>query len=198
MKRAVQIALAVAAVGLGFWLWTVLFPTPENAIRSRLHALAKALSFKAGSGTIAQALSSQKAAEFFTPDVDVEVNLTGYEPISLHGRDEVLQIAMASRSRLTALKVEFPDINVTLGADKQTAKVNLTGKATMPGERDISAQEFNFKLKKVDGKWVIYEVETVKTLSLFQQRGSSRRKEAQICLRICMSLLTSAATVQRT
>ena len=27
------------------------------------------------------------------------------------------------------------------------------------------AQEFNFQLKKVDGKWLIYHVETVKTLS---------------------------------
>jgi len=180
MKRAVQIALAAAAVGLGFWLWTVLFPTPENAIRSRLHDLAKALSFKSGSGMVAQAFSSQKAAEFFTSDVDVEVNLTGYEPISLHGRDEVLQIAMASRSRLTALKVEFPDINITLGADKQTAKVNLTGKATVPGERDISAQEFNFKLKKVNGKWLIYQVETVRTLSSRAPLGQREASSAPI------------------
>jgi hypothetical protein len=43
--------------------------------------------------------------------------------------------------------------------------VNLTGKAIVPGERDISAQEFNFQLKKVDGKWLIYRVETVRTLS---------------------------------
>ena len=34
-----------------------------------------------------------------------------------------------------------------------------------PGERDISAQEFNFNLKKVNGKWLIYHVETVRTLS---------------------------------
>src|SRR5205823_3840642 len=70
-----------------------------------------------------------------------------------------------AHSRLTDLKVEFPDMNITLGADKQTAKVNLTGTAVVPGEHDISAQEFNFMLKKVDGKWLIYKVETVKTLS---------------------------------
>jgi len=66
---------------------------------------------------------------------------------------------------VSALKIEFPDMNVTIAPDGQTAKVNLTGKASVPGERDISAQEFNFKLRKVDGKWLIYQVETVRTLS---------------------------------
>lgn len=165
MKRILQLGLVIVVIGLGFWIWTMLFPSPEKVVRWRMNALAKALSFKSGSGTIAQAYNAQKTAEFFTPDVDMEVNMPGYEPISLHGHDEVLQIAMLARSRLTSLKVEFPDMNITFGADGQTAKVNLTGKAIIPGERDISAQEFNFQLKKVDGKWLIYHVETVKTLS---------------------------------
>jgi hypothetical protein len=171
MKRVLQIVLAAAVIGLAFWLWTVLFPSPEKVIRTRLNALAKAISFKSGTGTLAKAYDAEKASEFFTTDVDVEVNLAGFEPISLHGRDEVLQIAMAARSRLTSLKVEFPDMNITFGADGQTAKVNLTGKAIIPGERDISAQEFNFQLKKVDGKWLIYKVVTVRTLSSLPING---------------------------
>jgi len=165
MKRAVQIILALALVGLAIWGWMALHPSPETVIRSRLNNLAKTISFKSSSGSLAQAYNAEKAAEFFTPDVEVEVNLPGFEPLSLHGRDEVMQVAMAARSRLTSMKVEFPDMNVTLDPGGQSAKVNLTGKATMPGERDISAQEFDFKLRKVDGKWLIYHVETVKTLS---------------------------------
>ena len=165
MKRAIQIGLAAAVIGLAFWLWTLLFPSPEKVIRSRLNALAKAISFKSGTGAIAKAYNAEKVSEFFAPDVEVEVNLAGFEPISLHGRDEILQIATAAGSRLTSLKVEFPDMNITFGADGLTAKVNLTGKAIVPGERDISAQEFNFQLRKVDGKWLIYKVETVRTLS---------------------------------
>jgi hypothetical protein len=172
MKRAVQIGAVLVLLGLAFWLWTVLFPSPEKVIRARLNALAHAISFKANGGLLSKAYNAQKAADFFTPDVQVEVNVTGYDPIVLHGRDEVLQIAMAAHSRLTSLKVEFPDMNITVGADGQTAKVNLTGKATVPGERDISAQEFNFMLKKTDGKWLIYQVETVKTLSDISGSGS--------------------------
>jgi len=165
MKRAVQVLVLAALVIFGCWLWTVMFPSPEAVVRNRLNALAKTLSFKSGSGMISQAFRAQKAAEFFTTDAEIEVNVAGYDPVTMHGRDEVQQAAIMARSRLTSLKIEFPDMNITIDPGGQTAKVNLTGKADIPGERDISAQEFNFLLKKVDGQWLIYRVETVKTLS---------------------------------
>lgn len=166
MKRVVQLLFIVALAGLAFWLWTVFFPSPEKVIRSRLNALAKMVSFDSRGGMLSQALSAERVGDFFTQDVDIEINVSGYETTSLHGRDEVQQAAMAARSRLSALKVGFVDINVKLDPDGQGAKVNLTGNANVPGERDISAQEFNFVLKKVDGKWLISHVETVKTLSM--------------------------------
>lgn len=166
MRRVVPIVLVLAVLGLGFWLWTVLFPTPEKVIRSRLDALAKTISFSSSGGVLAQAYNAQKVGDFFTTDVDVELTVGGYDPVSFHGRDEVVQAAVTARSRLSSLKVEFLDMNITFTPDRQSAKVNLTGKADVPGERDISAQEFNFMLKKVDGKWVIYKIETVKTLAI--------------------------------
>jgi hypothetical protein len=165
MKRAVQIVLAIAIIGLAIWGWMALHPSPEKVIRSRLNALAKTLSFKSGSGVISKAYNIEKTAEFFTQDVQVDVNPAGFEPLSLHGRDDVMEIVKAAHVRLTSLKVEFPDMNITIAPDGQSAKVNLTGKAAVGGERDISAQEFNFQLKKVDGKWLIYHIETVRTLA---------------------------------
>src|SRR5205814_26366 len=117
--------------------------------------LAKTVSFESGGGMLGKAYNAEKAGEFFTVDAEIEANVSGYQPISLHGRQEITQTMMAVRSQFNALKVEFPDMNITLSADKQTATVNLTGKADVPGEHDISAQEFNFMLKKVDGKWLI-------------------------------------------
>jgi hypothetical protein len=166
MKRVVQLLLVVAVAGLAYWLWTVFFPSPEKVIRSRLNDLAKTVSFDSRGGMLSQALNAEKVADFFTVDVDIQIDVAGYGRQTLQGRDEVQQAAMAARSRLTALKVGFVDINVKLAPDGQSAKVNLTGNANVPGEKDISAQEFNFVLKKVDGKWLISHVETVKTLSL--------------------------------
>jgi hypothetical protein len=173
MKRVVPIILIAAVIGLAVWLWGVLFPSPEKVVRSRLNALAKAISFSSSGGALGKAYDAQKAANFFTTDVDVDLNVAGYDSISLHGRDEVLHVALAARSRLSSLKVEFPDMNITIDPGGETAKVNLTAKATMPGEKDISAQEFNFMLKKVDGKWLIYKVETVKTLSDGRTTGTA-------------------------
>lgn len=175
MKRVVQLLLVVAVAGLAYWLWTVFFPSPEKVIRSRLNALATTVSFDSRGGLLSQALNAEKAGDFFTLDVDVEVTVPGFEELSMHGRDEVQQAAMAARSKLTALKVEFVDMNVKLDPDGQGAKVNLTGNARVPGEKEVSAQEFNFMLKKVNGKWLISRVETVKTLSL---RGASPESAA--------------------
>src|SRR6185312_1178775 len=174
MKRAIQIVAAVAIIGLAVWGWTALHPSPEKAIHARLDNLAKTLSIKSGSGALAQAYGAEKVSEFFTQDVDVDVNLSGFEPVSIQGRDEVMGVAMRARSRFTSLKVEFPDMNITIDPDGQSARVNLTGKAIVPGERDISAQEFNFKLKKVNGKWLIYHVETVRTLSFLAAEAAIR------------------------
>lgn len=166
MKRVVQLIFIVALAGLGYWLWTVFFPSPEKVIRSRFNALAKTVSFDSRGGLLSQALNAEKIGDFFTTNVDIEIDVTGYGKTSLQGRDEVQQAAMAARSRLSALKVGFVDINVKLDPDGQGAKVNLTGNASVPGEKDLSAQEFDFVLKKVDGKWLISHVETVKTLSM--------------------------------
>lgn len=165
MKRAIQFVLLLAVIGFCFWLRSVFFPSPEHAIRSRLNALASAVSFNSKSGLLSKAYDAQKAASFFTTNVEVDIDVSGYDPISLHGQDEVLQALQAS-TRLSSLKVEFPDMNISLSPDAQEAKVNLTGKAIVPGQRDISAQEFNFMLKKINGEWLIYKVETVRTLSL--------------------------------
>lgn len=192
MKRVVPIILVIAVIGLAFWLWTVLFPSPERVVRSRLDALAKTISFSSRGGMLGNAYDAQKAAEFFTTDTDIDLNAPGYDSITLHGRDEVQQLALAARSRLASLKVEFLDMNITIAAGGETAKVNLTAKAAVPGERDISAQEFNFMLKKVDGKWLIYKVETVKTLSDGRSAGASVVARAS---RPSVSILTGETLV---
>jgi len=152
-------------IAVGLWLWRVLFPSPERAIRSRLADLATTMSVEHGEGNITRALHYSKLPDFFTPDVAIATDLRGYPPVAFEGRDELMRWIAAARQNWSWMKVEFLDLNVALGPDKQTAVVNLTGKATVPGERDFLVQEFNFMFKKVDGKWLIYRIESVKTLS---------------------------------
>lgn len=165
MQKPLRFILVAVLIVLGFWAWRALFPGPEKVIRSRLRKLAATGSFEVGAGTIPKAYKASQVPDYFTSDIVIHLNAPGYEPVSIESREELQQYVAAGFNRLHGLKIEFLDINVKVNPDKQTAVANLTGKATVNGERDFSVQEFNFMLRKVDGKWLIYRVETVKTLS---------------------------------
>jgi hypothetical protein len=165
MQKSFRIVLVAALIGAGLWGWWMLFPGPERILRSRLKELARTVSFDAKEGTLAKAYHAQKLTEFFTADVEFSIDLREYPARTLNGRDELMRVAMWLRTRFREMRIEFVDINLSFGPDKQTATANLTCKAFFPGERDFSPQEFNFLWKKVDGKWLIYRVETVRTLS---------------------------------
>jgi hypothetical protein len=166
MQKSLRLLIAAALIGLGTWGWLVVFPSPEKIIRSLLDKLATTASFEPKDSRIARVLKAQKITGFFTPDVVISLDIHGFEGgmVTVTGRDELQQAALGW-TRIGGLKIEFLDVSVIFGPDKQTAIVNLTGKATLEGQRDFFVQESNFMLKRVKGKWLIYRIETVKTLS---------------------------------
>ena len=167
MQKYSRILITAAVIGLGFWGWRVLFPSPQHLITTRLMKLARTASFDPQDGALTRANKARQLLDLFTPDVQVEIDLRGYGQITFNGRDEVQSAVLAEMApgRWAGLKVEFSDISVVLGPDRQTAVANLTGKATLDGQSDFIVKEFNFSLRKVQRNWLIYRVETVKTLS---------------------------------
>lgn len=164
MQKSFRVLVALAIVVAAIWAWKTFFPSPERVIRSRLVKLAKLNSFEPGEGNIAKAFAVQKLDDYFTPDVTVTIDVRGYDAFSFNGRQDLVSSVSRMRFYLQGMKVELPDIAVTLGPDKQTASADVTGKLTISGEHDFIVQELKFTLKKVDGKWLIDHVETVKTL----------------------------------
>jgi len=159
-----RVILVAALVALGIWGWRVFFPNPEKIIRKRLGELAKAASFSPNEGDVAKFWNVSLLADFFTPDVQVKLEVPGsWHTIS--GRDELLRAAVGVRSAVSSLTIEFPDIKVTVAPDRTSAVVNLTAKGKVPGERDFYLQELRMRLTKVKRDWLIHQVETVKTLS---------------------------------
>jgi hypothetical protein len=65
MKLIFRLLLLGGLVGLGVWLWIYLHPTPQEAIRRQLAALAEAASFEEGEGLVVKAAGAQKLAGFF-------------------------------------------------------------------------------------------------------------------------------------
>lgn len=165
MKWVRRVLLGLVLLALGFWLWSVLFPGPEKIIRKRLAALAADASFAGNEGPMVRAAKIARILGFFSLDAEITFEAPGRGGQSLRGREDIRQAALAAHSNLSSLKVEFLDVNVTLAPDKQSAVVDLTARGRAGGDPGTFVQEMKFTFQKLDGKWLIIRVETVKTLS---------------------------------
>lgn len=156
--------LAGVLAALGFWGWRVFFPSPEQVIRKRLGDLAKTASFSSQEGLLAKAWNASALGEFFTLDVQVTVEVPGRQH-TISGRDELLQAAVGARSEVSSLKIEFPDIKVTVAPDQNSAVVNVTAIGKVSGQPDLYVEELRVRMIRIKRDWLIDQIETVKTLS---------------------------------
>ena len=165
MKIALRIILLAVLAALSVWLWLVVFPGPEKVIRKRLTEIARTASFSSNQSDLARLAAAQGLAGCFATNIEVSIDVPGHGRITLSGRDEIMQTALAARGAMSGLSVKFPDINVTVEPDKQSAVADLTLEGIILGETDHIVQEMKFTLQKIDGQWLITRVETIRTLS---------------------------------
>lgn len=165
MKIVVRLVLLLVLVGLGYWLYTFFFPGPEKVIRQRLAKLAQAASIRPDQGLLSRGAAIQELAGYFDSEIEIPVNWRGGSQHSLAGRDEIIETAKLAHARFKHLKIEFLDLNVTLAPDKQSATVHLTAKVTSSDQSDFQVQELKFHLRKANGDWLIFKIETIRTLS---------------------------------
>jgi hypothetical protein len=165
MKMVFQLLLLAALIAAGVWLWTILFPSPENIIRKRLAQAASEASFKSGENPLASAARAETLAGFFSTNVELNINLPEHGLHNLAGRDEIIQAAAGARSMAGSLKVEFPDMSIRVGPDKSSAVADVVVQVQAAGNKEFYVQEMKFTLQKIGGDWLITRVETVRTLS---------------------------------
>jgi hypothetical protein len=156
--------LGLSLAALGIWGWRILFPSPEQAIRKQLTALAQTASVPASEGALAKLARAQRLTGFFTSNVEITVDLPGRSPQTITGRDELQQVALGARSMAAGLKVAFLDVGVTLAPDRQSAVAHLTARADVPGERMPQVQELSVSFQNLEHDWLISRVEAVRTL----------------------------------
>lgn len=155
--------LAAVLLGGGIWAWNFLHPGPEKVIKKRLAELARTVSVDSNEGQLRRLARAQSLADFFSPDVEVIVDVPGFHVQTIEGRDELMQAAVAARSRGT-LKVKLVDVTVIVSPDALSAEAHFTGEASISGDKSLQAQEFRARLVKTNGAWWITRIETVKTL----------------------------------
>jgi hypothetical protein len=160
-----RLLLLAVAVAVAWWLWSIFFPSPEKVIRGRLKELAALGSVGPNEAPLARLANANKLISYCTATVELAVDVPGRSLQTITGRDDLLQAALMARSSMAGLTVQFFDIEVQIGPDRESAVANLTAKIRVPGERDYFIQELKFMFKKTKGEWLIQRIETVKTLA---------------------------------
>ena len=165
MKIVFRLVLLAAAAAACVWLWTFLFPGPEKIISKQLARVAAEASFQSGENPFITANRAESFASRFGTNVEININVPELGQHDFVGRPEITQTMVGVRSRVGSLKVEFLDVSVTVGPDKQSATASLTVKAQTAYDRNYLVQEMKVTFQKIEGDWLITRVETVRTLS---------------------------------
>jgi hypothetical protein len=165
MKILSRLLLLVALIAAGVWLWTILFPSPEQVIRKRLAQAASEASFQSGENPLISAARAENLSSRFGTNVEININVPEYGRQEFVGRAEIAQAAAGVRLRLSSLKVEFPDVSVTVAPDKQSAIADVALQVQAAGEKDFNVQEMKFTFQKIGSDWLITRVETVRAPS---------------------------------
>jgi hypothetical protein len=164
MKTAARVALLLGGAALGFWLWIVLFPSPQKLVLKRISSLAATANVNAADGNFTRANKVSSLISYFSTDAEISFDVPGAGARTLTGRDEIREAAAGGYINLASLKVRFEDVVARIGPDKQTAVVTCTANVRANDSQDTGIQELRFQFRKIDGDWLIVRVETVKTL----------------------------------
>jgi hypothetical protein len=165
MKIILRLCFLAAVAAIGFWLWIVFFPSAESVIKKQITTVARLLTFNSKEGQIAKVANVEDLTGYFSNDIEILVDTPVQARQSVSGREDLRQILLGARMALTGLDVEFKDVTVTVAPGGIEATVNLTAQARVAGDRDSFVQEAKFSLRKIEGKWIIVKIETVRTLT---------------------------------
>lgn len=165
MRRWTGLAIGgILTLVAGYFLWNWLFPSPELVIRKRLSEVASLASFSSNEAPLAKVANSGKLLSYFTPEVEVVIDVTGRPKYSVTGIEDFRTAVMGARTTLNSLKVELLDISVHLDPTKRSASVVLAAKAQVGGESDMFVERMRFQMEKGERGWQISRLETVPTL----------------------------------
>jgi len=157
-------ALVVLLAG-GIWLWVVFHPSPEKVIRGQLRQLANQVSFTSNESDLTRLGKLAGIPRFFTEEVEMKL---AFRDVSERRNitHEQIQTGLAGVRTMApgGLKIEFLDVMITLAPGREFATAELTMRANAPGETSLDVQEMKLALRRQNEKWLIYRVETVRTL----------------------------------
>lgn len=165
MKWLWRSLLVLVLLGGGFWLWRSLHPGTEKIIRDRLDQLARQVSFQSDETDLVRLGKLSSITGFFAPEVELKLNFREVQLRRTFDLEMIQTGVLGLRTEQPqGITIDFVDTTITLPAGGEFATAELTMKASTPGERDFNMQEMKFALHRQGDRWLIYRVETVRTL----------------------------------
>ena len=166
MKRVLNIAVIAAVLLAGFWIYRILFPSDERLIRQLLAEAAETAEVKQNENPLFKIAGANKLIGYFSPDVVLKLDVPGVDTRTLDSADEIRQAITAARASLQEARFQFNEVQVNVGADSKSATAQFVAIAYLNGSGDPLVQELRMQLRKIDRRWRISRVETVKTLGM--------------------------------
>jgi len=166
LKRISNIAAIVALLLVGVWIYRILFPSDEKLIRQLLAEAAQTAAVKPNENPLFKIASANKLVGFFSADAVLKLEVAGVDTRTLDTPEDLRQAVTAARASLQEAKFQLREVQVGMGSDSQSATAQLVAIAYLNGSGDPLVQELKIQLKKIDHRWKISRVETVKTLGM--------------------------------
>jgi hypothetical protein len=153
-----RLLIGIISLAVLLWIGSRLFKSDERVIRERLAKLAEAVSVRPNTSAFARLAGADKAMEFFTPDVTVQIE--GLE-ISVHDRADLREAMLAARGNLRAMEVSFSDIHLNFSGERSAAVAYLSAVARLDGQTNSFGRELKMSLRKTGRDWLIAQVESL-------------------------------------
>lgn len=117
-------------------------------------------------GNISTMANVNRIGSFFHPNVSITVEGFGQNLGSVQGRGELQQTALAARQRLSAISLEFYNVDILVAPSKTNATVSATAIVKINDDANAQVQEINLEFEKYDREWMIRTATPSKTLKL--------------------------------
>lgn len=162
MKEWNKYGLLLAAVVVGAVVLRALIPSDERRVHALLARMVHEINQESGRGAFSDLAAANRVADYFGPEFEIRINATGAPELDICDRSELIQVLLHARKSRRGVKIALLDPH-TVRISKTNAVLEATGKAEVSGNTDVFVSELRFTLVKIDRRWRIRKVESIRT-----------------------------------